>query len=154
MSWSESGYKLVSFGSVALENVIKPAVEKAHTMLTDLNVGVSSAVNGAIDAVDEASGGRLAPITGHLKDFNEGLRDLVEMGISASHLLHTEGLEFLDESSSSFAAEMEAYFNECGIDIHSSWAFSSENREAIRQLGEMAKVMGEDISDMPSSQFW
>jgi hypothetical protein len=129
-------------------------VERAHELMHTVNEGVSSAVQTGLEVVDSMSVGYLTNVTDQLKEFNYGVRDLVEMGISASHLIQSESLNLIEESATIYSQEMETYFTEKGIDIHKSFAFSSENREVIRRIADMVKREAEEISDLPTAKFW
>ena len=76
------------------------------------------------------------------------------MGIAASNVITTESIDAIDEHITEYSTEMEKYFEEIGIDMNSSWAFSSENREVIRKISEMVKENIEDINDLPIGTFW
>lgn len=74
--------------------------------------------------------------------------------IRANYWESVDYIEAIEKGLSSHQVEVERYFEANGIDVHKSWAFSTENRQVIKEISAYIGQETGEIRPIPIVRLW
>ena len=155
----KKNYKVVSASAAAVENIAKPVATQTHRMAVEGTQQVYGSMVSVLDKVDKGTGGKMAWVRGRqltnpLKKATRWVQQAVHAGLEYNHETAMQTWSMIEEGLTHQQKEMEEYFREKGIDVGDNWAFSSENREFIRQITQFIGSNTADCEHLPPSKVW
>lgn len=152
-------YEMVSAGAAAVESIAKPVAQQTHRLMVEGSETVYAGVVSVLDQVEKGTDGKLtwviySKFTNPLKQASRWMQQTLTTGLEYHHDTAMQTWDMIEAELTQQQESLEKEFREKGVEIGDNWAFSSENRMFIRQIGQFIEGNTADCQHMQTSRVW